>query len=55
MTDYVFKRAGFSPPGAHCTYCPRRPNEPCEVACEANYLRLEEERAKDGVKVTDHV
>ncbi len=55
MTHYVFKRAGFSPPGAHCTYCPMRQNEPCTLACEENYLKLEAERARDGVKVTDVV
>jgi hypothetical protein len=49
-----FRLTGSAPPGMHCSYCPKRPDESCQESCMKNYEAIEAERAKDGVKVTDH-
>jgi hypothetical protein len=52
--QHSFRLTGSSTPGKHCTYCPKRPDEACLLACLKNYEELQEERAKDGVQVMDH-
>jgi hypothetical protein len=49
-----FRMTGSAAPGMHCSYCPKQPDETCQLGCVKNYEAIEAERAADGVKVTDH-
>ena len=52
--EYKFRlHGGGSEQSLHCTYCPKRPGEACELNCAGVYAQVKAEREADHVIVND--
>jgi hypothetical protein len=55
LEPYQYRKVGGSGAGNHCTYCPESPASTCLRSCSGRYEQLQQERAAEGIKVTDHM